>query len=239
MLLARQASRNILCQSYHSYQKGFPRLFTQYLPLQNRRFSHIKTMDTERQSDLISFWFNRDPKDWFVSPAGLDEEIRAKYQDLIVEARSGALDHWAKEPKGVLCLVILLDQFPRNIFRGSAESFSSDLKAQSMVLQAIAQQFDKKLGETSVYQQSMLYLPLMHAEDLLSQIACEALLESLCKSCPDGSDEKAYMNNSTAFTRRHLECVVQLGRFPKRNEALGRPSTKEEIEYLKEKPTGF
>lgn len=211
-----------------------------YTPQQYQRFNYSTNMDAQtQQNELISYWFDRNPKDWFFPPDGLDDEIRTKYGDLITQARAGTLDSWAKEPKGVLSLILLLDQFPRNIFRGSGESFSSDNKALEVVTRAVAQQFDKEIGKTSKIQQSFFYLPFMHAENLLAQVAGVALYEATVHSCEEGSAEKKQFADGISFARKHLDCVAQLGRFPKRNEAIGRPSTEEEIQFLKDHPTGF
>lgn len=238
MFLARYTARTLprQCPNPRVYNK----LTTRLTSLSIQRFASVAKMDTQTtMDDLVSFWFDRDMKEWFYPPPGLDDEIRSRYEDLIIQARAGKLDDWAKEPKGVLCLVLLLDQFPRNIYRGSGESFSSDVKAQGIVTTAIAQQFDKKLGEVSKTQQQIMYMPLLHAEDLTAQVAAIALYENMALSCPEGSDERAQFEQSVDFTRRHMECVMQLGRFPKRNAALGRRNTPEEDQFLKDHPDGF
>lgn len=187
---------------------------------------------------IISYWF-AEPNPalrWFMKDPKVDEEIREKFGHLVTQARSSSLDStWLQDPKGTLALLILLDQFPRNLFRGSGESFSSDAKAASIATKAIAEGVDR---EVSFYQQLFFYLPLVHAEDLLSQVTAVALAESYNARAVKGSDEEKLGNGSLESSIAHKKVIMRFGRYPARNEALGRASTEEEIEFLKESP-GF
>lgn len=184
---------------------------------------------------IITFWFNAEEpiKRWFSKDSDLDAEIRDKFGSLVEQARASQLQSWTQEPKGTLALLILLDQFPRNIFRGSPLSYSSDEMAVSIASEAIAKGVDK---EVSTFQQPFFYLPLMHDERLISQIASTALYEGLVKRCTPDTDEANFAVASVGFAKHHRDVISKFGRFPSRNEILGRKSTPEEIQFLKEHP---
>jgi len=168
--------------------------------------------------------------------AKVDNEIKEQFGDLVVKARASELASWAEQPHGALALIVLLDQFSRNIFRGSPLSYSSDSVALEVATEAIAKGFDR---EVTHLQQSFFYLPLMHSESLLGQIAALSLYENLCHRCEPDSMSKEYAESSTQFSRLHRDVIMRFGRFPSRNEVLGRISTPEEIKFLKEHPSGF
>ncbi len=128
--------------------------------------------------------------------------------------------------RGALALIVLLDQFPRNMFRGSAEAFATDELAQVAARASIAHGFDV---EAPAHVRSFFYLPLMHSEDVLDQHECVRLTRARL-------GEKHF---SYPFARRHCEAIARFGRFPARNAALGRTSTAEEIEFLQANPNGF
>lgn len=173
---------------------------------------------------------------WFQGGPSIDEEIETKFEPLITQARASQLDTWKTQPASTLALVLLLDQFPRNIYRGSPESFSSDAQALNITTEAIAKGFDRHV---SLFQQFFLYLPFMHDEKLLTQVASQAMLELLVKRCDPESEEAKFSQQSLHFGEKHRDCVLRFGRFPSRNKVLGRESTSEEIAYLKEFPDGF
>lgn len=187
---------------------------------------------------VLSFWF--DPryqfKRWFEQSDELDNEIRVGFGDLVSQARTPTLDSWTQDPKGTLAMLVLLDQFTRNIFRGSAEAFSGDAKALDIAVKGISKGFDHEVGPM---QQALFYLPLMHSESLLSQIATVAFYENYAQRCEPDSPSKSFATGSIEFSKKHRDVIATFGRFPGRNKALGRKSTMEEVEYLKEHPTGF
>ena len=188
---------------------------------------------------ILSFWF--DPryqfKRWFEQSDDLDNQIRTHFGDLVSQAlRTPTLDSWTETPKGTLAMLVLLDQFTRNIFRGSAEAFGGDAKALDIAVRGLAKGFDR---EVEPMQQALFYLPLMHDEKLLSQVAAVALYESYAQRCEPESQAKSFALGSVGFAKRHLDAVAKFGRFPKRNEVLRRESTMEENEFLKERPEGF
>ncbi|KAK3897389.1 hypothetical protein C8A05DRAFT_19835 [Staphylotrichum tortipilum] len=191
-------------------------------------------------SDTIISWYtNRNPMDWFRSPPGFDDEIRSRFGALTLQARTGALDAWADTPRGALALVVLLDQFPRNMFRDSAEAFASDAQALRIATGSIARGFDVLLGAENRLFQMLLYMPLMHAEDLLAQVACRALFGGLVRVCREEGALERFMELGAGAAERHLVCIQALGRFPKRNAALDRPMREEEVEWLEKHPGGF
>jgi len=165
-----------------------------------------------------------------------DAEIKDKFGSLVDQARASKLNAWTEQPKGTLALLVLLDQFPRNIFRGSSLSYSSDETASTIATQAIANGFDVAV---SPMQQAFFYLPLMHSESLLGQVASKVLLEGMVRRCDPESEAGMFAKVSLSIAQKHMDVIKQFGHFPARNEALGRESTVEEIEFLKEHPGGF
>ena len=187
---------------------------------------------------IISFWFDTHDqrKRWFEQSDELDKQIKTEFGNLVSQARTPALDKWTQGPKGTLAILVLLDQFSRNIFRGSADSFSGDAKALDIAMQGIAKGLDR---EVEPIQQALFYLPLMHNETLLGQIAAVSLYENYAQRCEPDSPAKTFATDSIGFAKQHRDVISRFGRFPRRNEALGRKSTAEELEYLRENPHGF
>jgi uncharacterized protein (DUF924 family) len=188
---------------------------------------------------LLDFYLNRNPWEWFMTPEGFDEQLRTNFGDLVNDARSSKLDAWRDHPKGSLALIILLDQIPRNIFRGSGESFSSDTTALTIASQSIAKGFDQEIGKENRVAQTLFYLPFEHAEDCVAQIAAVNLMKQIVLSCEDGSEAKEFCEKGIGFAQRHLDVVAKFGRFPGRNGPLGRDTTPEEEAFLKNNPQGF
>ncbi len=186
--------------------------------------------------DILQFWFAEGPdgyrKAWFVRDEAFDTEIRDRFGALVVPAREGALDAWAETPEGALALFLVLDQFPRNLFRGSPEAFASDAHAQALARRVVLQQrLDLALTPT---QRIFLYLPFEHAEDMEAQNLSVALFEGLRDhphlAAPGGSIDYAW---------RHRAVIGRFGRFPHRNATLGRESTPAELTYLAQPGAGF
>ena len=170
--------------------------------------------------------------------ADLDNDIRARFGSLISIARDSPTIHhtWTENPNSALALLLLLDQFPRNIFRGSPQSYSSDLKALGVATWAIAKGFDRQVPPI---RQLFFYLPFMHDELLLSQVAGKALYENCRSRCGDDVEAKKFVENEADWAQKHMDVIQRFGRFPARNQVLGRESTREELEFLKENPRGF
>lgn len=169
-------------------------------------------------NSILDFWFSEPAnKYWFKPTSDFDEEIRNKYKPIWELASNNKLDHWQKIPEGALALIIILDQFPLHMFRGTAKSFSSEKKAIEISHFAITNKYDSKL---SLIQLPFLYMPLMHSENLMDQNLSVALFE------------KVGLESNLRFAKHHRTIIQQFGRFPHRNEILNRVCTKEELEYL-------
>lgn len=181
--------------------------------------------------EVLDFWFGapgsrergRPRKAWFRKSEPFDAEIRRRFLDTWEQAARGELERWQATPLASLALVVTLDQFPRNMFRGTARAFASDSLAFAVARETIAREFDRLL---SPVERSFVYLPFEHAEDLAAQRRSLALFHAL-----DGEQVE--------YARRHYEIIARYGRFPHRNAILGRPSTAEEIEFLKQPGSSF
>ena len=168
--------------------------------------------------EVIDYWFSdRMRKSWFSSTVELDREIKQRFEIVWEQARIGELDGWKSSASGALALVIILDQFPLNMFRGEAKGFSTESKAIEVSLYAIEKGYDKELAAEQL---GFLFMPLMHSEKMEHQ---------------DLSVEMYRRHNLKAniqFAEHHRGIVEKYGRFPHRNEILGRVSTAAELEYL-------
>lgn len=170
--------------------------------------------------DVLDFWFSpRMRENWFSKSDEIDTEIREKFLTAYEDARADKLEQWKQQPESALALTILFDQFPRNMFRGSPRSFESDGLARDVAAQALDHDFDRQLSPD---QRQFFYLPFMHSEHLSDQKRCVDLYEKL-------GDEF-----SLGFARQHHDIIERFGRFPHRNKVLGRDTTREEAEFLKE-----
>ncbi|WP_237214702.1 DUF924 family protein [Falsiroseomonas oryziterrae] len=182
--------------------------------------------DAER---LLAFWFADGPDSfrtaWFMKDDAFDATCRDGFGHLVVPAREGALDGWAATPEGALALLLLLDQFPRNLFRGASEAFASDAHALVVARDAVlARRLDLGLTPT---QRIFLYLPFEHSEAMADQDVSVALFEGLRDdprhAAPGGAIDYAW---------RHRAVIRRFGRFPHRNAALGRVGTPDETAWL-------
>jgi len=171
------------------------------------------------EEDIIEYWFSPEiSKRWFSSTVQLDAEIKTKYEALWQAAARGKLEHWQKRPIGCLALVIVLDQFPLNMYRNQPESFSTEAQSIEVACLAVEKGFDQALQPE---QKAFLYMPFMHSENLSDQNLSVKLFT------------EAGLKGNQHFAEHHREIVRRFGRFPHRNIILGRTSTSEEIEYLK------
>ena len=169
-------------------------------------------------TEILDFWYAEEMRSkWFASTPQLDAMIKEKYALVWEAALRGELDDWLDTPDGCLALAIVLDQFPLNMFRGSAKSFSSEQKAIAVAKHAIGLGYDRLIERAKV---AFLYLPLMHSENLADQDLCVQLFAS------------AGLENNLRFAQHHREIVRRFGRFPHRNAILDRPSSAEELGYL-------
>lgn len=187
-------------------------------------------------NEILDFWFGTS-KDaeygnsrqvWFAKNSEFDQEITTRFLPDYQLAATRQLDSWKNTPVSCLALIILLDQFPRNMFRNRPETFATDSLALSIAQQAIAQNFDRQLLPI---QRLFIYLPFEHSEDLQHQRQAVELLRQL--------KEDAGYTNFFDYALRHLAIIERFGRFPHRNQILGRVSTPEEEEFLKQPGSGF
>jgi uncharacterized protein (DUF924 family) len=184
---------------------------------------------------VLAFWFDPAHKTkWFQSDPGFDAQVRERFADQIAAAETGHLNHWAATATGWLALLILLDQFPRNIYRNDPRAWAQDRRAQQIMLSGLDEGFDRQL---SPIQRVFAYMPLQHAEDVGLQHRSVQLFEQLCDGLP--ADERDRFTNFLGYARRHESVVVRFGRFPHRNAVLGRETTPEEKIYLAEPGSGF
>ncbi len=189
--------------------------------------------------DILRFWFG-DPQSndagykqrrslWFNKRDEIDQSIRDRYLKLHNQAVAGELDQWQYTPESCLALILLLDQFSRNMFRGDPKSFATDAKALAVAKQAIARGFDQ--AYTSV-ERLFVYLPLEHSESLDDQVQCVDLMHQLAIADSD-------LNDCYDYAIRHLKVIQVFGRFPHRNAVLGRDTTPAEAEFLKQPGSSF
>jgi uncharacterized protein (DUF924 family) len=163
---------------------------------------------------------------WFVPDREFDKLCKSLFLDSYRDAACGRLDGWKRAPRSCLALVLLLDQFPRNMFRNTARAFATDAKAREVSRHAIASGFDRELPPIM---RMFLHLPFEHSEALHDQMESVRLARVLADEFGEPSEGAAVRMSAEL----HLKTIRRFGRFPGRNEALGRQSTKEEIEFLK------
>ncbi|HVJ17315.1 MAG TPA: DUF924 family protein [Polyangiaceae bacterium] len=188
-------------------------------------------------TEVLSYWFEPRPTTtaelearkqfWFEGGPSVDDEIRARFAALVERARAGELTAWAETARGTLALLILIDQFSRNLYRGTPQAFSHD----PVCLELARQGFDSgRFDELDPVERMFAALPFRHAEDVESQKRGVALaVTDALNAAPLYQDFLVY---SVDWARKHLDVVVRFGRFPHRNKALGRASTAEELEYI-------
>lgn len=170
--------------------------------------------------EVLDFWFAAGEDKWFRRDDAFDAEIAQKFGAAVKAAAAGDMDGWAATPDGALALVILLDQFPRNLHRDSPHAFDNDAKALAVAGQAIADGHDLQIPETA---RSWFYMPYMHSEDLPDQERCVDLVR---ERLPQEGTE------TLKFAIIHRDLIARFGRFPHRNVLFGRDSTQEEEKYL-------
>lgn len=171
-----------------------------------------------RPRDVLDFWFAAGPEKWFAKDAVFDADVAKKFSVPYAQAASGALNEWAKEGQGALALVILLDQFSRNLYRNDHRAFLQDVQALTIAEQSIERRFDV---ETLVTARKWFYMPFMHAEDLKTQMDGLSLIQTRL------SDPE-----TLRYAEIHMDIIRRFGRFPHRNAVLGRVTTPDEQSFL-------
>jgi len=193
---------------------------------------------------ILNYWFgasgtareiaDRQSKLWFGKLPGKDREVSERFTPTFNAAATGSLDKWALTPRGRLALVIVLDQFPHHIHRDTPDTFAQDTKALALSLAALAAGEDRSLA---LIERVFLYLPLEHAESLAMQDLSVAQYQQLVDEAPES--ERATFANFLDYAHKHRDVVVRFGRFPHRNAILSRPSSAEEIAFLKQPGSRF
>jgi uncharacterized protein (DUF924 family) len=184
---------------------------------------------------VLEFWFGEPARGlWFATRPAFDEEIRVRFGALVEAAAAGALDDWTADAGGALALTVVLDQFSRNIYRGSPRAFGNDARAIAVAASAIAAGFDRA---ASLERRMFFYLPYEHSESLFDQ---DRSVELFTRWASEHDDERrAYAGDQLTYVVRHHEIIRRFGRFPHRNAVLGRASTAEEIAFLAEPGSSF
>jgi len=205
--------------------------------LSERMDASITDDDVRRIDKILSFWFkeqalsapqiDRRMDIWFGENPDFDDEIEAEFSDDVARTSKGKLDHWADDPLGRLALIILIDQFRRNIYRNTEKAFSKDKLALKLCVEGAMQKKDK--GLTPI-QKVFFYMPLQHAESRKVQAKSVDLYNRLAESVSPTYRETFL--TVAQFAELHKDIIDQFGRFPHRNALLGRKNTREEDEYL-------
>ncbi len=201
--------------------------------------SMVETIDS-----ILTFWFGhgvtaREISDerqpvWFGKNDDVDLEIRTRFEPATRAVFDGRLDHWRETPRGMLASIICCDQFPRNMYRGRAESFAFDTAALAMAEEMVAAGTHLELQPI---QRVFAYLPFEHSEDLAMQDKSMELFGALAEQ--EDPEERELFGVNLDFARRHWEIIERFGRFPHRNAILGRESTDEETEFLTQPGSSF
>ena len=194
--------------------------------------THDNSLEDPLALEVLRFWFGDEPgtRDarWFEKNPRFDDEIRGRFLALHEQAAAGALESWKEVPRECLALVVVLDQFARNMFRDDARAFATDAPALEAAKHALALGYDRSMTPT---ERMFLYLPYEHSESLADQLTCCELMARLLPY-PETADVYRY-------ALAHRAIIERFGRFPHRNAALGRESTPGEIEFLKEPGSSF
>ncbi len=208
-------------------------------------------METGREDieTVLRFWFagsdddeDRDParvaraqeKLWWSGDRDTDELIRGRFAPLHAKAARGELDDWRRTPHGRLALILVLDQFSRNLYRGTPGAFAQDSRARRLCTEGLATQEDRKLG---LLERVFFYLPLEHAESREDQARSVAVYEALGEQAPPSL--RGLFDYYTKFAKDHRDVIERFGRFPHRNVIMDRASTAEEQAFLKQPGSSF
>ena len=200
----------------------------------NKDTNPMTSESAETPSSILAFWFGessdygKSRPAWFKKDADFDDEIHRRFLATYESAAASQLADWMANAESCLALVVVLDQFPRNMFRGSARAFAADALARAATIHALQQGFDRQMKPV---ERQFLYLPLEHSESLDDQEQCLMLMRELSAF--------AETRDLHIWAEKHLVIIRRFGRFPHRNAALGRENTAEEIAFLKEPGSSF
>lgn len=196
---------------------------------------------------ILAFWFGagydqlgdptvagRQSKLWWGKNPEADEEIRARFGSLVISAGRGERDEWKATPSGWLALILLTDQFPRNMYRNTADMYRFDGYARELSANGIEAGIDQQLR---LIERVFFYLPLEHAESAEDQRWCVDLMRGLAREAPEA--ERDVFEDFVNYAEAHARIIDRFGRFPHRNKILGRTSSKEEIAFLRQPGSSF
>jgi len=175
--------------------------------------------------NVLNFWFQElTPKQWWKKDPQLDAQIKEQFADIYVQARLGELYLWREHSRGRLAEILLLDQFSRNMFRGSAQAFATDTMALALAQEAVRCKSDKDL---SAIERSFMYMPYMHSESLKIHAVAKALFDDVG------------IEGNIKSEKEHFEIIEKFGRYPHRNQLLWRESTELEMDFLEQPGSSF
>ena len=207
---------------------------------------NTENTDETRQDAVLEYWFgdlkeSKAPTDeaiarWWGKDLKTDGYIRENFGRDLEEAARGGLAHWEQTPRGTLALIIVLDQFSRNVYRDDPRAFAQDGLALEIADRGISKGFDKGLHPVM---RVFFYMPFMHSEDMAMQERSLELFRGLEDEFSHVPDVSEMLSGNRDFAERHYNIVKRFGRYPHRNTILGRESTPEEIEFLKEPGSSF
>jgi uncharacterized protein (DUF924 family) len=175
--------------------------------------------DVKSAADIVAFWRQAGPEKWFEKDESFDRTVTETFRATHEAAAAGHLAEWEKTAEGTLALLLVLDQFPRNMFRNTRRAFATDPLAREIARRALDRGFDKDVEQSL---RSFFYLPFMHSEEMADQEFCVSLYEALGD------------NYSMKFAVEHADIIRKFGRFPHRNPVLGRASTPDEVAFLED-----
>ncbi|NNC63792.1 MAG: DUF924 domain-containing protein [Gammaproteobacteria bacterium] len=195
---------------------------------------------TASAEEILAFWFGEPAVDaaavqvlmkrWFHTDSEQDALTRDRFGSAMADAAASRLQNWEGRPRSRLALILLLDQFPRNVFRGTAAAFEQDAKALNLTINGIAAAQDRDLGP---FERLFFYMPMQHSESIAVQNRSVELFDELARSA--GTDFLAdALASSADYARQHRDIIARFGRFPHRNEILGRTSTEAEVRFLEQ-----
>jgi uncharacterized protein (DUF924 family) len=200
----------------------------------------------QHQEEILNYWFGTLGEDempssgyytmWFAKKDDVDQYIKINFEEDLKSASEGKLKGWENTPLGALALILLFDQFPRNMYRGTVKAFSQDSLALEVCLRGINKGFDKKLHPV---ERLFFYMRLQHSESLEMQRKSVKSFSNLEKLFPPPHPLAAMISGFKEYADKHCVIIARFGRFPHRNEILGRASMPEEIEFLKEPGSSF
>ena len=193
---------------------------------------------------ILQFWFGdvdalgrsdvMHSRRWFMKDDAFDREIADRFGETFADVRAGHREQWLDDPRGRVAYVIVLDQFPRNMFRGTARMFEGDRQALAAAVEGIARHDD---AELNVNERSFLYMPFMHSEDIDMQDRSVALFKELAEGAP--SELRGSLVAAVQYAEKHREIITRYRRFPHRNAVLGRESRPEELAFIAQPGSGF